>query len=100
MFSRIKEEDHAQESEADAGNDVRSTIPSRIKWIQMDITQLEPLKVRGHVIVLTNQERSSKGEQMDDEEVVSSNHITIQESPVSEEEVETNEAPKAIEDEG
>ncbi|XP_056695837.1 uncharacterized protein [Spinacia oleracea] len=66
----------------------------------IDITEQQPLKARVRTVVFTNQEKSSDNFAEDDREFVSSNHVTAQEVSNSDEEIETEVAPKILEDGG
>ncbi|KAH9622704.1 hypothetical protein KSS87_017576, partial [Heliosperma pusillum] len=73
VFNRLKDlnefKDHKQshgastsqnEEEVKVSDDLRSVVPSRMKRIEVvDIVQEQPLKVKRHVVVLTNQQNSS-----------------------------------------
>ncbi|XP_074278402.1 uncharacterized protein LOC141601993 [Silene latifolia] len=100
------------EEEVKVSDDLRSAIPSRMKRMQVvDIIQHEPLKARRRVLVLTGQpknvepipssSRPSGVKKPGDLEVTTSSyHITVEEIPDENEEVEADEAPETLEDGG
>ncbi|XP_074270805.1 uncharacterized protein LOC141594703 [Silene latifolia] len=100
------------EEEVRISDDLRNTIPSRMKRMQVvDIIQHEPLKVRRRVLVLTGQSKnvepipsssrpSGVKKPRDLEVATSSYHITLEEIPDENEEVEADEAPETLEDGG
>ncbi|XP_074313449.1 uncharacterized protein LOC141648620 [Silene latifolia] len=132
VFDRLKDpkgiEDHKQSHQASASNkeevkvsnDLRSVVPSRMKRIEVvDIVQAQPFKVKRHVVVLTNQKKSSSfqekrksrlgeasttpsasnKEELEDK-IMTSCHITVEEVPDASEEIEADEAPALLEDGG
>ncbi|XP_074265755.1 uncharacterized protein LOC141588199 [Silene latifolia] len=98
--------------EVRVSDDLRSVIPSRMKRMQVvDIIQHEPLKARRRVLVLTGQSKnvepipsssrpSGVKKPGDLEITTSSYHITVEEIPDENEEVEADEAPETLEDGG
>ncbi|XP_074313671.1 uncharacterized protein LOC141648860 [Silene latifolia] len=98
--------------EVRVSDDLRSAIPSRMKRMQVvDIIQHEPLKARRRVLVLTGQSKnvepipsssrpSGVKKSGDIEVTTSSYHITVEEIPDENEEVEADEAPETHEDGG
>ncbi|XP_074301299.1 uncharacterized protein LOC141632675 [Silene latifolia] len=100
------------EEEVRVSDDLRSVIPSRMKRMQVvDIIQHEPLKARRRVLVLTGQSKnvepipsssrpSDVKKPRDLEVTTSSYHITVEEMPDENEEVEADEAPETLEDGG
>ena len=102
-LSRIRKrnDDARKNDDAKESDDARSVVPSRMKRTQdIDITEQQPLKARVRTVVFTNQEKSSDNFAEDDREFVSSNHVTAQEVSNSDEEIETEVAPKILEDGG
>ncbi|XP_074315668.1 uncharacterized protein LOC141651875 [Silene latifolia] len=97
------------DEEVNISDDLRSAIPSRMKRLQVvDIIQHEPLKARRRVLVLTglssnnveeSKPPSSHSRAAKDLEIVTSYHITAEEIPDDNEEVEADKAPKTLEDE-
>ncbi|KMT11045.1 hypothetical protein BVRB_5g111360 [Beta vulgaris subsp. vulgaris] len=90
------------EGEFKLEKEVRSTIPSRMKrFSTLEVKMGKSLTVRGHTIVLTNQKPSIvQNEGSDEETAASCNHVTVCEAEGQDEEVETAEAPKTLEDGG
>ncbi|XP_074296967.1 uncharacterized protein LOC141627634 [Silene latifolia] len=101
------------EEEVRVSNDLRIAIPSRMKRMQVvDIIQHEPLKARRRVLVLTGQQKNTEEllpsssrpcdarKSSDLEITTSSYHITVEEIPDKNEEVEADEAPETLEDGG
>ncbi|KMT11469.1 hypothetical protein BVRB_5g107940 [Beta vulgaris subsp. vulgaris] len=90
------------EGEFKLEKEVRSTIPSRMKrFSTLEVKMGKSLTVRGHTIVLTNQKPSIvQNEGSDEETAASCNHVTVCEAESQDEEVETAEAPKTLEDGG
>uniref|UniRef100_A0A803MS76 Uncharacterized protein n=1 Tax=Chenopodium quinoa TaxID=63459 RepID=A0A803MS76_CHEQI len=79
----------------------KSVVPSRMKRKQdIDITEKQPLKARVRTVVFTNQNESSDHAIEEHKEIVSTNHVTAEEVPNPDEEIETDEAPKTLEDGG
>uniref|UniRef100_A0A803LJ33 RNase H type-1 domain-containing protein n=1 Tax=Chenopodium quinoa TaxID=63459 RepID=A0A803LJ33_CHEQI len=66
----------------------------------IDITEKQPLKARVRTVVFTNQNESSDHAIEEHKEIVSTNHVTAEEVPNPDEEIETDEAPKTLEDGG
>ncbi|XP_074266516.1 uncharacterized protein LOC141589791 [Silene latifolia] len=97
------------DEEVSINDDLRSAIPSRMKRLQVvDIIQHEPLKARRRVLVLTglssnnveeSKPPSSHSRDAKDLEIVTSYHITAEEIPDDNEEVEADKAPETLEDE-
>ncbi|XP_074314028.1 uncharacterized protein LOC141649233 [Silene latifolia] len=101
------------EEEVRVSDDMRSAIPSRMKRMQVvDIIQHESLKARRRVLVLTGQQKNAEElvtsfsrpcdakKSSDLEITTSSYHITVEEIPDENEEVEADEAPETLEDGG
>ncbi|XP_074299903.1 uncharacterized protein LOC141631081 [Silene latifolia] len=101
------------EEEVRVSDDLRSAIPSRMKRMQVvDIIHHEPLKAKRRVLVLTGQQKNTEEllpsssrpcdarKSSDLEITTSSYHITVEEVPDDNEEVEADEAPKTLEDGG
>uniref|UniRef100_A0A803L4J8 RNase H type-1 domain-containing protein n=1 Tax=Chenopodium quinoa TaxID=63459 RepID=A0A803L4J8_CHEQI len=79
----------------------KSVVPSRMKRKQdIDITEKQPLKARVRTVVFTNQNESSDHAIEEHKEIVSTNHVTAEEVSNPDEEIETDEAPKTLEDGG
>uniref|UniRef100_A0A803N2Y0 Uncharacterized protein n=1 Tax=Chenopodium quinoa TaxID=63459 RepID=A0A803N2Y0_CHEQI len=79
----------------------KSVVPSRMKRKQdIDITEEQPLKERVRTMVFTNQNESSDHSIEEHKEIVSTNHVTAEEVSNPDEEIETDEAPKTLEDRG
>jgi len=85
-------------------NEVQSSIPSRIKsFLTLDVKMDGSLKVKRHTVVLTGRQKIySSNEKSEEEQVPSSNHITIRECDDSESnlEIELAETPEKLEDGG
>jgi len=60
-------------------NEVQSSIPSHMKHFStLDVKMDGLLRVKGHTIVFTGQQKSSNSnEKPEEEQIASSNHITI-----------------------
>ncbi|XP_074301161.1 uncharacterized protein LOC141632514 [Silene latifolia] len=99
--------------EVRVSDDLRSAIPSRMKRMQVvDIIQHEPLKAMRRVLVFTGQQKNAEElvpsssrtcdtkKSSDLEITTSSYHITVEEIPDENEEVEADEAPETLEDRG
>ncbi|KAL2937526.1 Transposon Tf2-6 polyprotein [Bienertia sinuspersici] len=83
--------------------EVKSIIPSRMmRLTTWEVKTGESLTMKGRTVVMTNQLDNIKQEKEGNvESVVASNHITVCEvSTPEDEEVETSEAPKSLEDGG
>uniref|UniRef100_A0A803MBC6 RNase H type-1 domain-containing protein n=1 Tax=Chenopodium quinoa TaxID=63459 RepID=A0A803MBC6_CHEQI len=82
-------------------DELKSVVPSRMKRKQdIDITKKQPLKARVRTVVFTNQNESSDHAIEEHKEIVSMNHVTAEEVTNPDEEIETDEAPKTLEDGG
>ncbi|XP_074306102.1 uncharacterized protein LOC141641334 [Silene latifolia] len=101
------------DEEVRVSDDLRSAIPSRMKRMQVvDIIQHDPLKARRRVLVLTGHQKNAEElvpsssrpcdtkKSSDLEITTSSYHITVEEIPDENEEVEADEAPETHEDGG
>uniref|UniRef100_A0A803L7Q3 Uncharacterized protein n=1 Tax=Chenopodium quinoa TaxID=63459 RepID=A0A803L7Q3_CHEQI len=66
----------------------------------IDISEKQSLKVRVRIVVFTNQDESSDHAIEEHKEIVSTNHVTAKKVPNHDEKIETNEAPKTLEDGG
>uniref|UniRef100_A0A803MYT5 Uncharacterized protein n=1 Tax=Chenopodium quinoa TaxID=63459 RepID=A0A803MYT5_CHEQI len=66
----------------------------------IDIIEKQPLKARVRTVVFTNQNESLHHAIEEHKEIVSTNHVTAEEVPNPDEEIETDEAPKTLEDGG
>ncbi|XP_074298547.1 uncharacterized protein LOC141629445 [Silene latifolia] len=99
--------------EVRVSDDLRSAIPSCMKRTQVvNIIQHEPLKARRRVLVLTGQQKNAEEivpsssrpcdtkKSSDLEITTSSYHITVEEIPDENEEVEADEASETLEDGG
>ncbi|XP_074271002.1 uncharacterized protein LOC141594921 [Silene latifolia] len=82
----------------DLSKDIHSVIPSKMKrHHEVEITMDKSLKVKSRTVIFTNpQEESSQRKIARD--FVSSNHVTAQECPNLEDEIEVGEIPKTLED--
>uniref|UniRef100_A0A803L3S7 Integrase catalytic domain-containing protein n=1 Tax=Chenopodium quinoa TaxID=63459 RepID=A0A803L3S7_CHEQI len=79
----------------------KSMVPSRMKRMQdIYIIEEQPLKARVRTVVFTNQNESSDHVIEVHKEIVSTNHVTAEEVSNPDEEIETDEAPKTLEDGG
>uniref|UniRef100_A0A803MTF5 RNase H type-1 domain-containing protein n=1 Tax=Chenopodium quinoa TaxID=63459 RepID=A0A803MTF5_CHEQI len=77
----------------------KSIVPSRMKRTQdINITKEQPLKARVRTVVFTNQNESSDHAIEEHKEIVSTNHVTAEEVSNLDEEIETDEATKTLED--
>ena len=83
----------------DDGNEVQSSIPSRIKrYSTLDVKTDGLFRVRRCTVVFTGQPSNSDINKGDDQEKVTSNHIIVQGHEDSETEIEIAETPKTLED--
>ncbi|XP_074308174.1 uncharacterized protein LOC141643048 [Silene latifolia] len=82
----------------DLSKDIHSVIPSKMKrHHEVEITMDKSLKVKSRTVIFTNpQEESSQRKIARD--FVSSNHVTAQECPDLDDEIEVGEIPKTLED--
>uniref|UniRef100_A0A803NB76 Uncharacterized protein n=1 Tax=Chenopodium quinoa TaxID=63459 RepID=A0A803NB76_CHEQI len=64
------------------------------------IIEEQPLKARVRTVVFTNQNESSDHDMEERKDIVSTNHVTAEEVSNPDEEIETDEAPKTLEDRG
>jgi len=81
-------------------NEVQSSIPSRMKrFSSLDAKTDGSLRVKRHTVVFTGQQKNSgSNEAAEEEEVISSNHITIHECDDLDSGIELAETPKTFED--
>jgi len=71
------------------------------RFSSLDVKTDDSLRVKRHTVVSTGQrENSDSNEEADEEEVVSSNHITIHEYNDSDSEIELAETPETFDDVG
>ncbi|XP_074266017.1 uncharacterized protein LOC141588475 [Silene latifolia] len=82
----------------DLSKDIHSVIPSKMKrHHEVEITMDKSLKVKSRTVIFTNpQEETSQRKIARD--FLSSNHVTAQECPDLEDEIEVGEIPKTLED--
>uniref|UniRef100_A0A803MTJ6 Uncharacterized protein n=1 Tax=Chenopodium quinoa TaxID=63459 RepID=A0A803MTJ6_CHEQI len=83
-------------------NDVKSIIPSRIRRLHLlEVKTDETLSVRGRTVILTGLKVLTDREDDESENMLAtSNHVTVSEDNILDEEVEPTEAPKTLEDRG
>uniref|UniRef100_A0A803KU94 Uncharacterized protein n=1 Tax=Chenopodium quinoa TaxID=63459 RepID=A0A803KU94_CHEQI len=75
------------------GNDVKSIIPSRMRRLETG----ETLSVKGRTVILTGQKFLTICEDDESENMLAtSNHVTVSEDNILDEEVEPTEAPKTL----
>jgi len=70
------------------------------RFSTLDVKTNGSLRVRRRTVVFTGQPSKSDINKGDDQEKVTSNHITVQEYEDSETEIEIAETPKTLEDGG
>ena len=86
----------------DETNVVQCFIPSRVKRVStLDVKTNGSLKVKRHTLVITSYEVSSNSKgKVEDEEQISSNHVTFQEINDLEAKVKPTAITKTLEDGG
>ena len=100
--SRLQHEKSSAFSRLGVVNEVQSSIPSRMKrFSSLDVKTDGSLRVKRRTVIFTSQRKNSdSNKEAEEEEFVSSNHITIHECDDSDSEIELAETPKTFEDGG
>jgi len=100
--SQLQHEKSSAFSRLGVINEVQSSISSRMKrFSSLDIKIDSSLRVKMRTVVFTGQRKNYRSnEEAEEEEVVSSNHITIHEGDDSDSEIKLAEIPKTFKDGG